>query len=45
MLNNILIMSDFSKQKELNKKYKMNHSKVAPFNRKEKEVNLCRNKA
>ena len=38
-------MSDFSKQRELGKKYKMNRSKVIPFNTKEKEVNLCREKA
>ena len=45
MLRNILIMSDFSKQRELGKIYKMNRSKVVPFNIKEKEVNLCREKA
>ena len=36
MLRNILIMSDFSKQRELRKIYKINRSKVVPFNRKEK---------
>ena len=44
MLRNILIMSDFSKQRELDKK-KMNRSKVVPSNTKQKEVNLCREKA
>ena len=34
MLSNILIISDFSKERELGKKYKMNHSKVVPFKRK-----------
>ena len=45
MLRNILIMSDFSKQRELGKIYKINRSKVVPSNRKEKEVNLWREKA
>ena len=45
MLINVLIKLDFSKERELGKKYKMNHTKGIPFNKKEKEVNLCKREA